>query len=290
MDGRERGFIVVHRRVRSSALYQSLTAEQRSVFYALLLLANWKDGQMRVGEVAETVARGELAHSLATIAKEAKVSIKVVRTTIAKLAVDDRAAGGRGPFLVERWIGSGPRVGTYPGTVTGTVPGTETGTGLRVLRVVNYDEYQSVTDDEGTAVGTVTGSVKGTRGARDGHDRGTNRTRVTKEPTDLFAPATPSPPSPLKALEAELAADFLAARGDKYLHGGAKDTEALKRLMSAGSADDVRRRWRLALRAEGFHRCDSFAQLAMPAHWNHFAGGSSAPQTKAAPLCAPGVR
>jgi hypothetical protein len=282
MDGRERGFIVVHRRVRSSALYRSLTAEQRSVFYTLLLLANWKDGQMRVGEVAETVARGELAHSLATIAKEAKVSIKVVRTTISKLAVDDRAAGGRGPFLVERWIGSGPRVGTYPGTVTGTVPGTETGTGLRVLRVVNYDEYQSIIDGAGTDEGTETGTAEGTRGARQGHGRGTNRTKgtiVTKETSLPLAPATPPPGDPRFQPFVKAAFDtFADVKGTAEFDFDGHDGKRLKDFLSRQpkvTLDEFTARWRKALSMPRYPGCAKVAHLLE--RWNELAGAPVSP-------------
>lgn len=167
MDGREGGFIVVQRRVRSSRLYRSLTGEQRSVFYTLLILANWKPDAILVGATWHEVKRGELAHKLETIAAEAAVSVKVVRTTLVKLFADDRPAGGRGPFLTERYVGA------------------ETGRPKRILTVVNYDEYQDVGQDEGTVPGTIVG----TTGARDGHDRGT--TGAPREPVKPVQPEEP---------------------------------------------------------------------------------------------------
>ena len=145
--GREGGWVAVHRRLRSSELYRSLTAEQRSVFVTLLLLANWADRPAFLGRTWVTILRGELAHSLVTIAADAAVSVKVVRTTITKLMADDSPAGGRGPFLGERYTG------------------TDKGTGYRILRVLRYDEYQSQAADEGTPMGMP--------GARQGHTTGT---------------------------------------------------------------------------------------------------------------------
>jgi hypothetical protein len=253
------------------------------VMLSILLLANWKDRQVFVGGNWETVRRGELMQSLLTISKHAKVSVKVVRTTVAKMFADDRAAGGRGPFLTERWIGLGREVGTGSGIAPGTPPGTAAGTPIRVLTIVNYDEYQSITDDTGTGTGTGSGMATGTPGAREGHARGTSRTKGTKETKKTCeADASPAPevlslvpdePDRLQPLKADLEAAFFAARGSKYLHGGAKDTQALKRLLSTAEPSEILRRWKAALAESGFHSCVSFAQLAMPEHWNHFARG-----------------
>lgn len=200
-DGREGGFIVVWRRVQSSPLFLSLTAPQRSVLLSVLLLANWKDRQTMVAGRWETIRRGELLQSLEAISRHAKVSVKVVRTTVAKLFADDRPAGGRGPFLTERWIGLGREVGSESGIAEGTVPGTATGTPLRVLTIVNYDEYQSIIDGEGTGAGTSSECVKGTPGAQQGHARGTSRTKGTKEPDpSLFAPSPSDSTPPVAVL------------------------------------------------------------------------------------------
>jgi hypothetical protein len=183
MEDREGGFIVVHRRLRSSRLYRSLTGEQRSVFHSVLLLANWKPDAILVAGKWHEVKRGELAHSLETIAGEAAVSVKVVRSALTKMFADDRAVGGRGPFLTERYVG------------------TEEGTPRRVLTVVNYDEYQSLGHDTGTALGTS--------GARPGHDTGT--TGAPREPVEPDQPLKPAAgPKPL-GIHLELEAPLLAA-------------------------------------------------------------------------------
>lgn len=185
MEDREGGFIVVHRRLRSSRLYRSLTGEQRSVFHTVLLLANWKPDAILVAGKWHEVKRGELAHSLETIAGEAAVSVKVVRSALTKMFADDRPVGGRGPFLTERYVG------------------TETGTPRRVLTVVNYDEYQGIGHDTGTGSGTT--------GARPGHDTGT--TGAPREPVEPDQPAKPAAapagPKPV-GIHLELEAPLLA--------------------------------------------------------------------------------
>lgn len=153
MGDREQGFIVIHRKVHSSWLYQSLSAEQRSVFMSLLLLANWREGAVWHAGAWHPVRRGELAHSLATIAEHAAVSVKVVRTALEKMFADDSAAGGNGPFLKTRWTG------------------TAAGTGLRVLTICKYEEYQTV----GHEAGTVSGIAPEQNGHAVGHDTGTPR-------------------------------------------------------------------------------------------------------------------
>jgi hypothetical protein len=186
MDDREGGFIVVHRKLRSSRLYRSLTGEQRSVFHSVLLLANWKPDAILVAGKWHEVKRGELAHSLETIACEAAVSVKVVRSALTKMFADDRSVGGRGPFLTERYVG------------------TEEGTPRRVLTVVNYDEYQSLGHDRGTGQGTT--------GARVGHGSGT--TGAPREPVEPDQPvnhaAARPGPKPV-AIHIELEAPLVAA-------------------------------------------------------------------------------
>lgn len=146
---RERGFIALHRRVHSSALYQSLSAEQRSVFVEVLFAAGWKPRRfMYAGKWVE-VARGEFAETMETIADRAGVTVKVVRTTYAKLFAHDTTVGEK-PFLTGRWTG------------------TEPGRGLRILRVEKYDEYQSV----GAPAGTASGATGAADRAGVGHGSG----------------------------------------------------------------------------------------------------------------------
>ncbi len=89
------------------------------------------------------------------------------------------------------------------------------------------------------------------------------------------------------ALTASLVAVFAEVRGGRYLHSGAKDAAAVKRLMTACPDDaEIARRWRASLVEQGFHRCDSLAQLATPERFNHFAR-AAAQVTKLRRLGAP---
>lgn len=138
---REGGYIKLHRRLRSSPVWRMLRGDQRAVLIEILFLANWKPGQASWHGRLYDVGRGELSHTLATIAHGdgetagdgAGVSIKVARTTVALLLADH----GNGPFLIER----------YP------IPGTGPGTGPRVLKVVNYDRFQDSADERRHGVG-----------------------------------------------------------------------------------------------------------------------------------------
>lgn len=280
--GREGGFVAVHRRLRSSPVFRSLSAPQRSVFLTILLLANWKEGRFLRGGAWIVVHRGELAHSLETIADEAAVSVKVVRTTLAKLMSDDSSTGGNGPFLTGRWTG------------------TEPGRGLRVLRVEKYAEYQDV----GGGRGTEPGTEPGTEGAREGHASGTEgapiEPREPREPVEPCATDAAPPPSrvqdagsPPAVLPAShkrkpdprhqplvegLVADFQAARRVAYGFDGGKDARAVTRLLALGTAAvgsegavaEVRRRWGIALGLGArWPGCSSIAML--PARWNEVA-------------------
>ena len=143
------GWITLHRKVRGSDLWRSLRADQRGVFVTLLLLANWAPRKARWGEHWYVVGRGELSHTLQTIAREAGASVKVVRSTVAALRSDGAVSE------------------KYP--ISGTGPGT----GPRVLTIVNYDKYQDVSGADGTGPGTDR--------ARVGHGSGTERTKGTIE-------------------------------------------------------------------------------------------------------------
>jgi hypothetical protein len=117
----------------------------------VLILANWKDGAVLYAGRWHPVRRGELAHSLETIAEEAAVSAKVVRSAVKKFLIDDTQTGGNGPFISVRWTG------------------TKEGTGLRILTVRNYERWQDPRTYEGTAQGTPEGEAR----ARLGHGSGT---------------------------------------------------------------------------------------------------------------------
>jgi hypothetical protein len=272
LDGRERGFIVLHRRVRSSPLYQGLTPEQRSVFVAILLLANWCDKRRLLGGRWETIRRGELVQSLETIAEEAGLrdcpvlrrrkgkersrprvgGVKVVRSTIEKLMLDDRPGGGNGPFLSERWTGGTP------------------GGGFRVLRVERYDQYQRVNEQSGTEpdaqTDAQTGTLSGIGRAADGRATGAPEAplepREPREPPSLLRSEGAPPPTaraasgvgkPDFALAVEhwYAAWERAGRGKHARLTGAEGKQ-LKDLLAELGLDELRARMDRALRDPWF--------------------------------------
>ena len=69
------GKLILPRALFRSALWRRLTPEQRSVVMAMWVLANYTDSGFAYGPERVDVERGELAHSLDTIAQEAGVSI-----------------------------------------------------------------------------------------------------------------------------------------------------------------------------------------------------------------------
>lgn len=171
MVDRERGFIIIQRRIQSSPIWRSLSGEQRSVFLSILLLANWSEDRFMYGTEWVEVGRGELAHALETIADHAAVSIKVVRTTIKKL---------------------------LSGHVVSERTGTASGRGPRVLTVLNYNRYQDRPDEEGTPTGTPgaqdraqTGHATGTPGAPREQDQQDQQEKLALRPS-----TSPPPPAP----------------------------------------------------------------------------------------------
>jgi hypothetical protein len=72
--------------------------------------------------------------------------------------------------------------------------------------------------------------------------------------------------SGFRALQEELVQDFSDYLGGKYLWMGAKDTEALKRLMAIAAPAAIVMRWRAGLRATGWNQVTTVAQLW--AKWN----------------------
>jgi hypothetical protein len=81
------------------------------------------------------------------------------------------------------------------------------------------------------------------------------------------------------ALRAQWEAAFLADRGEPYRWQGAKDTKAIGSLVAVAPAE-FRARAAKGLRASGYVRCSSVAQLA--SKWNDLAGVAPPPNGAAA--------
>lgn len=259
MDGREGGFIKLHRRILSSPDLTGFRGEHFAVFVQLLFLANWKPGHFWVGKYRVDVDRGELAHSLQQIAKEANTSVRVVRTTIDNLLA-------RGVLTVRN--------------------DTPTATRVRVLRVVNYRKYQDAPNDSDT--------TSDTKATQQRHDADTTPTPIEegeegeagKRETLRLAPldAPPSKPraktDPLRrTLSDALVAVYAVERGGAYGFDQAKDGQALTRLLGwSRDVSEHARRFGYALRAPGgdfSYRVDTIAAFATGRIWNHFAASSS---------------
>jgi len=82
-----------------------------------------------------------------------------------------------------------------------------------------------------------------------------------------------------------LAADFKAAVGSEYLWNGAKDGVALAELLKASDIEEVRRRWRIGLKASGWSHVATVAQLR--SKWNDLASEQPAKPTQPKPTVRP---
>ena len=123
---REGGFVVLHRRIESWALYVSLDAAQRHVVTTIILAANWKAGEFWYGPTRIQVERGQLALAEETIARRAGTSRKVVRGVLSKLEAEG--------FISRKKV--------HP---SGQCP--------TVITITKYDEYQRIDDEEGPPEG-----------------------------------------------------------------------------------------------------------------------------------------
>lgn len=90
------------------------------------------------------------------------------------------------------------------------------------------------------------------------------QTSQTKIPVAAEKPAATDPR--LTPLLRVLEADFAELRGAKYKHGGVKDTQALKALLSIGTDEEIRSRWRRGLNGLFSEEVNSIAQLG--SKWN----------------------
>lgn len=205
-DEREGGYIKLWRRIESWPLYQSMTGPQRLVVFTLLLGVNWKASEVWLGELKIELAPGEWMVSELALARKAKVSRKVVRVALAKLVTEGflslREVARR---YGSEWInspGPGQRVGSTwaaHGHETGPAEGPAEGPVTRVIKINNFNKYQSTPEIEGPELGQPGGQSRANEGPTKGQSRAPSKEGKegkedlsvaslppqTKEPDDL---------------------------------------------------------------------------------------------------------
>lgn len=128
----------------------TMTHEQRSVFFALVLLVNYEDREAVIGGKRIAVPRGSTLLTQEAIATRAGVSRKVVRRTLA---------------ILENL-----------GTVARALVGRRSGHGIWLTTLVNYNHYQESDNYKGHGLGR-SGPAAGPLRARSGDTAG----HTTKE-------------------------------------------------------------------------------------------------------------
>ncbi len=113
-----------------------------------------------------------------------------------------------------------------------------------------------------------------------GEEKRREKKSIVDEKPSTVAKTESQETSPIKELTSRLTAAFSEVRKEAYLHQGAKDAVALKRILSFDAAE-VERRWRRGLsEADRWLNISTFAQLAQK--WNDL--GSKAPGTVSPPV------
>lgn len=183
-DLRELGFVAAHHQLWSSPDLTGFRASHLFVFVTVIHLANWKPDHFWVGKHRVEVGRGELAHSLASIAKEARATIREVRTTVDNLL--------KRHVLRSRSVSAGDTV-------------------VRVLTVANYERFQSLRK------ASDTGSDTPPAQEATSHRQATDKPPTLREPREPDQPGeperetrAPGRPRPLDVLGEARAAEYPA--------------------------------------------------------------------------------
>lgn len=137
----ERGVFAVDRGIWDHPLLADRNPfSRREAWIWLISEAAWKPHRRRIAGQSVDLTRGQIAHSLRHLAERWRWSVKRVRVFLEHLKSD---------AMID----------------------TVTDTGITVITICNYDEYQKVSLPKGTDRGTQ----EGTAGAQQGHSRGTIR-------------------------------------------------------------------------------------------------------------------
>lgn len=135
------GFIKLHRRIQRNLLWDDGEPFCRfKAFVDLLFLAEWKPKKRIIKGCIIEAERGQVVASLR--------------------------------FLAGRWGWSKNKVSAYLKLLTEDgIVGQQTGQGISIITICNYERYQGVDSDEGTANGTQKGQTRDSDGTVTGHRR-----------------------------------------------------------------------------------------------------------------------
>jgi hypothetical protein len=89
-----------------------------------------------------------------------------------------------------------------------------------------------------------------------------------------------APTAPHRELVERLEHAFTELRGAPYRFDGGRDGKAVAALVPQG-ADEVERRWRMALAEQGYRRCDFIHELERK--WNAYVGSTASSRGPQAP-------
>ena len=96
-----------------------------------------------------------------------------------------------------------------------------------------------------------------------------DESRVDESRVDESRREEEAPPDGRRSLSDRLCKSFLDLTGSKYGFAGAKDGQALKRLLALGGHDEIDAAWRRALQSKSFPTVRTIAELSSA--WNHYA-------------------
>jgi hypothetical protein len=176
----ERGFFAVDRGIWDHPMFASRGAfSKREAWLWLISEAAWKPHRRRIAGVMVELVRGQVSHSLRHLAECWGWSVKRVRGFLSALEEDAMIA-------------------------------TSSGTGVTVITICKYNEYQRVSRPKGTATDTQGDTSPPTPShtarAHAGHNKETKETKETKESLSKISEEVlkEAKPSGLKSLGTQL--------------------------------------------------------------------------------------
>lgn len=136
----ESGYIRLHRAIWDHPVFRKEAFTEQQAFEWLISFAAWKPRQQRLGDHLIKLERGQVVGALRFLAENWRWSKSKVERFLERLKTEQ---------MIE----------------------THTETGITIITVCNYDEYQGGEDDAGTAAGSGAGNVRDTAGTAPGQRR-----------------------------------------------------------------------------------------------------------------------